>query len=546
MIAHQLRSICVAVAAATLTFGVSPHPTAAESTPGSTAKEFLVTRPPFNAAPRNGREKRDYVRQERNTRAINKAIAQAHEAGGGIVRISQSGGRTIYDISQIRMLSNVTLHIDDDVVLLASSWWRDYRSLPPEDVNNKDPRVTNDPDTWPPLNNRGPQHWSFYYSVISAVDCENIAVTGGGVINGNRSRVPSDEDVQADGFHVMQAIRSEITGFQPEEPRGIRRGAHLINFQRCRNIRIGSFDKPGDSMSRLRLTHSGNYTIYINYCDKAQIRGVEIHGGWDGIHSRYGQNVAISDVSITNNLDDGIAGHHTYRWLVQRLTVDGGYYPADLAQISDDPSLDEKREEAARGISQGNGWRFGGVDLIAKDIRIRDKRQAAIHHFADGDFPKPESMPYHIDPQGYASHNWRLSNWQIDNCRHALFYQYNGLWQDAGPVGSVAMADFKGTNMLATPIVWFNKDAPKNGLLILKDCRFNPSEQVERLNPGFGMYVANIKSVRLLGRNEFNYLPKHSNNGSPPAPPVVVENAEQTYGNNPYAGSPQSRQVQPK
>lgn len=501
-----------------------------------------VTWPAFGATPRLESEPRDYPLQELNTRAINKAIYDCHNEGGGIVHVKKKGNRGIYDISQIRMLSKVTLKVDEGVTLLASNWWRDYRSLPPDDVNITDPNVTADPDTWPQLNNLAPTAFDFSYAVINATGCYDIAVIGTGTIDGNRSRVPADADLN--GFQTWQAIRAEATGFAEGwddddyvgDP-GQRRGVHLIRFIDCTNVKIGNLDgntSPNSGAARLNFVDSGNYTLYLNESKVVDIRNVNIFGGWDGIHARFGETFAVVNLHIVNNMDDGIAGHNCFNWYAENVTIDGGYFAEDSEDIS--PALPEKVADAAAGISQGNGWRFGCVLFYARDVEVRDKEQAGIHYFADAEYERPADNDYNLGSNGFASTDWTLKDWTIQDCDFAFYYHWDGLWQDAGPLGSVTLENFNGWFIREQPIIWDNEFGPKKGDLTLKNCTMLISFVKPSIGVGYGMFARSINSLRLEGQNYWNYFWFQDTNNFPPPNPVEVVDNTVSFGNQPYSG----------
>jgi polygalacturonase len=104
----------------------------------------------------------------KDTRAIQSAIDSAAKQGGGTVTFP--AGR--YLSGTIHLLSNVTLHLDNGAVLLASPDETDfdpYEKLPFESVSDKETTY-------------------FHYALIAAENVHDIAIEGRGTVDGNRTK----------------------------------------------------------------------------------------------------------------------------------------------------------------------------------------------------------------------------------------------------------------------------------------------------------------------------------------------------------------------
>ena len=95
-----------------------------------------------------------------NTKAINKAITECSEHGGGVVLVSTG----VWLTGPIVLKSNVNLHINRDAVLLFT---RDF---------NQYPLVAGNWEGLPSARNQSP---------ISGKNLQNIAITGSGIVDGN-------------------------------------------------------------------------------------------------------------------------------------------------------------------------------------------------------------------------------------------------------------------------------------------------------------------------------------------------------------------------
>ncbi len=104
----------------------------------------------------------------KDTAALQKAIDAAGGAGGGVVWVP--AGR--YLSGTVRLKSNVTLHLAPGSVILASPDNADfdpYETLPFESVSDKETTY-------------------FHYALVRAEGVHDIAITGEGAIDGNRTK----------------------------------------------------------------------------------------------------------------------------------------------------------------------------------------------------------------------------------------------------------------------------------------------------------------------------------------------------------------------
>src|SRR4051794_4517962 len=104
----------------------------------------------------------------KDTTAIQRAIDAAAKQGGGTVLLP--AGR--YLSGTIHLKSNITLHLDNGAVLLASPDEADfdpYETLPFESVSDKETTY-------------------FHYALIAAEGVHDIAIEGKGVVDGNRAK----------------------------------------------------------------------------------------------------------------------------------------------------------------------------------------------------------------------------------------------------------------------------------------------------------------------------------------------------------------------
>jgi polygalacturonase len=215
----------------------------------------------------------------KNTDAIRAAIDACANAGGGVVRVPEG----IWLTGAIHLKSNVNLRLEEGAVL----------------------RFSDDPaDYLPVVFTRWAGFECFNYSpLIYARDCENIAITGPGTIDGNGEKWWSWEPRQqptATRMYEEQILK----GVPPEErvygtvEDGLR--PQLISPINCRNVLLEGFtiSKPGPF-----------WTIDLVYCDRVIVRRLRVNtpGGpnTDGINVDSSTNVLIEHCFL-NTGDDCI------------------------------------------------------------------------------------------------------------------------------------------------------------------------------------------------------------------------------------------------
>lgn len=179
----------------------------------------------------------------KDTAAIQKAIDAAAAEGGGTVWVP--AGR--YLCGTIHLKSFVTLHLDNGSVILASPDNADfdpYETLPFKSVSDNETTY-------------------FHYGLVTADNAQHIAITGQGVIDGNRTR---------------------------------RRGPKTVAIKNCQYVTIRG----------ITVQNSPNYSISFWGSDYVDIDGVTILNGYaDGIDPDASRYVRISNCYI-DCFDDAI------------------------------------------------------------------------------------------------------------------------------------------------------------------------------------------------------------------------------------------------
>ena len=226
-----------------------------------------------------------------NSVAINRAIKACHDDGGGIVVVPEG---TFYT-GAIHLLSNVNLHINEGAKLLFSIDPKDYLPL----VYTR----------WEGID-------CYNYSpLIYAIDQENIAITGKGLLQGNSS---TDDwwiwkGLSAYGWkegdscqlmpHARPALDKANDAGIPVTERQMGEGFFLrpqfINFVRCKRVLI----------ENVTIENSPFWVIHPMLCESVTVKGIHINSlgpNNDGCDPESCKNMLIEGCYF-NTGDDCIA-----------------------------------------------------------------------------------------------------------------------------------------------------------------------------------------------------------------------------------------------
>ena len=254
--------------------------------------------------------------------AINRAIAAAHEAGGGTV-VFPAGDYLSYSI---RLQSRVTLELRAGATLLAAD---------PPAVG--EPGGYDAPEDAPPNLHQDFGHSRFRNSLIWGENLEGVTICGPGRIYGRglsrgngRIALPVGEvapqppgnlpDVlEADGIIAPHADTPPAGAFgYPHAldtlPAGV--GNKAIALRNCRSVQIRD----------LTILHGGHFAILAAGCDNVVVDGVFIDTNRDGIDIDACSNVRVSNCSVNSPWDDGIC--------VKSSCGFGGLRPVENVTIS--------------------------------------------------------------------------------------------------------------------------------------------------------------------------------------------------------------------
>jgi polygalacturonase len=225
----------------------------------------------------------DAADQARTSAALARAIAAAHEAGGGTVVVPPGTWPT----GPVHFRSNVNLHLQEGATLLFSSNPGDYL-----------PAVST---SWEGLECMN------YSPLVYAYDCENVAISGKGTLRAKLdtwrvwyARPKAHMDALVALYHM--AVKNV-----PLAQRDMTAGAmgqanlrpHFIQFNRCRHVLVED----------IHIVDSPFWTVHMYLCRDVVARRVDIraHGhNNDGIDPEMTQNMLIEDV-VFDQGDDAVS-----------------------------------------------------------------------------------------------------------------------------------------------------------------------------------------------------------------------------------------------
>lgn len=254
--------------------------------------------------------------QTLNTKAIQKAVDQAHENGGGKVVIPK--GRFL--TGAIQMKSNVELHLEAGGVLLGSTDPVDYYNL---------------------------RRWK---ALILADGANNMAISGEGEIDGQGRELA----LHIDSLFYAGQIDSARYNFVEMRPKYYLR-PQLLEFVECQNIQIKD----------ITLKNAACWVQTYDKCRNLEIDNITVESDayWnnDGIDIQDCINVRLTN-SFVNSADDGIC-----------IKSQSSEHLCDSIYISNCTV-----RSSASAVKFGTVSHGGFKNVIIKNIKVYDTFRSAI------------------------------------------------------------------------------------------------------------------------------------------------------------------------
>jgi polygalacturonase len=213
-----------------------------------------------------------------NKKAFDQAINNLEKNGGGHLIVNEG----IYKIDgPIHLISNMNLHLAKGVKLMFGSDPKNY--LPVVKTSWEGTFLYN------------------YSPFIYAYGCNNVSITGQGVIDGEAANTWStwvekqveSQQLSRDMNHNRIPIEKRIFG------EGYFLRPHLIQFYDCKNVLVEG----------VKIEDSPFWCLHLLECDNVIIRGLSYDAqnmNNDGIDPEYSRNVLIENITF-NNHDDNVA-----------------------------------------------------------------------------------------------------------------------------------------------------------------------------------------------------------------------------------------------
>ncbi len=208
-----------------------------------------------------------------NTEFIQKAIDECFSYGGGQVLVPAG----VFKTGTVFLKNNVELHLSSGAILLGSENVDDYNNLDAYEQN------------WDCVS----EEWLGKHIVVGC-ECENISVTGFGVIDGNaKVYYGNSEENTWSPFGWPDGVRRSL------DKEKLRPG-QAVAFIECRNVAVKD----------ITIQNTTSWSCYIHGCENVSVSGMKIFNASDNINtdgidvdsSRY---VTVSDCVILTG-DDAI------------------------------------------------------------------------------------------------------------------------------------------------------------------------------------------------------------------------------------------------
>lgn len=387
--------------------------------------------------------------QELQTGKIQAAIDHCFALGGGVVEIPAG----VYLTGDIRLRSNITLHLLKDAVLKGSRNPEDYFSYVNDQVEPLGDLVTDARWNRPPTGKRdytfmrkAGSRWN--NGLIRAVNAENIAIIG-------------EEGSVIDGSDCFDELGEESY-----------RGPHLISMWYCRNVVFRGYT----------AKDSANWAHSTFYCTNVLMENVTVLAGHDGIHMTVCNNVRVEGCKFYTG-DDCVAGIANVN-----VTVTG-------CEIN----------------SACSAMRFGGTNVLVEKCHIygpckylfrgsmtQEEKRSGVKPSLEGHRNNMLSVyTYYSDFSltiPYQPGNIIIRDCTVDYADRFLHYNFSGneMWQKNRPLESIKFENIRATDISMPLTAYGDKDIPVT--LELKNVDIS-------MRPGFEtvdfMHVAFYKKIIL-------------------------------------------------
>jgi len=203
-----------------------------------------------------------------NTGIIQKEIDDCSAGGGGTIEFT--AGR--YVTGTIQLKDNVTLHLDQDAILLGSTNSADYRNVDPFTAGDGIP---------------------LGYALIVADGAHHVSIEGAGAIDGRGKELRSTQPRYTVRPFLMRWLR--CTDVVVRDVHLSNPGAWTLNFFQSRNITV-----QGVTIRTRDTGLPNNDGIDLDSCQNAQIRGCDIESGDDALCLKATSTLPCRDITASD------------------------------------------------------------------------------------------------------------------------------------------------------------------------------------------------------------------------------------------------------
>lgn len=384
-----------------------------------------------------------------DTPAIQKAIDQAFNAGGGIVDIPAG----TYLIGTLILKDNVELHLQPGSMILGSPDYRDY----PEIIHKYDSRT----------NGLYAKHF-----MIFAEGAKNISITGTGIIHGNG-----------------------LEHFRESDPQNQR--PFMIRLVNCDNVTIRD----------VKLLESANWTLHLLGCRDVNVDGVVFENHTDS--NRDGLDIdACNRVTVSNSRfltgDDAIVMKASNDTLCQNIAITNCIIRTDASAIK----TGTESNGGFKNITVSNCVikdlpRHAGIELMTVDGGIMQNiviENITMENVATPVFIRLGNRARPYKPGQYVNHLFDVKDIYLDNItvlNSKLPSSIIGM--NAKPIQNIVISNYSVRSGVA------QKPVPYNNVPF-EEFSY-PAANVFKNLPAYGFYCRNVDGLKM---NNMNLYPAES------------------------------------
>lgn len=381
-----------------------------------------------------------------DTRAIQKAIDQSYNNGGGIVEIP--AGKFL--IGTIILKDNVGLHLQPGAVLLGSPDYRDYAEI----IHKYDSRT----------NGLYAKHF-----MVFAEGAKNISITGTGTIHGNG-----------------------LENFLEDDPQNQR--PFMIRLVNCENVTIRD----------VKLLESANWTLHLLGCRDVNIDGVVIENhtdaNRDGLDIDACNRVTVSDSRFLTG-DDAIVMKASNDTLCQNISITNCIIRTNASAIK----TGTESNGGFRNITVSNCVikdlpRHAGIELMTVDGGVMENiviENITMENVATPIFIRLGNRARPYKPGQYVDHLYDVKDISLNNIivlNAKLPSSIIGM--NAKPLKNISICNYSVRSVVAQKPVHYNQ-------VPFEEFSY-PAASVFKNLPAFGFYCRNVDGLRMTNINMYS------------------------------------------